>query len=731
MESMMLKVSVFLISVVLFAGLIYITCDIWFRNKRTATVKLFFTLGLLHAFWALFNGIGILLEQELYETIYPIYFSIACFLPTVFFWYILYFTESKLAGKRWLTCILAIYPLLDFLLLLTNPLHGRLITGYDGLRPLGGDLFPLHAILGYTPLLAAIVFLSVYIARNVKKIPSLIYVGSGVLLMTVLNILYTFDILDLGFDITPLSFVLMFSAFALYSVQLMHTQRISEIERQAHWYMAILDATPLPITVTDANMNWTFVNKAVEDFLGMKRETMMGKPCSNWNAHICNTPDCGIECARRGLHHTFFTHNDSSYQVDVEILKDMEGETAGYIEVVQDITMIESMARQDAEAESQAKSAFLATMSHEIRTPINAIIGMTRIGKDAQAIERKDYALDKIDDASTHLLGVINDILDMSKIEANKLELSLTDFSFSKMLERVLNIAGFRIEEKNQELKVNIDSNIPDKLYGDNQRLVQVIINLLNNAIKFTPEKGLIYLDAELTDETEDICTLQFTVKDTGIGISYEHHESLFEPFSQAESNTTRKYGGTGLGLPISKSIVELMGGAIWVNSNPGDGSTFYFTVKMERSMVEFTDIKVNDNFQNIDGMFDGRHILLVEDVEINREIAVSLLEPTRMTIDCADNGAEAIQIFSQSPEKFDLILMDIQMPKMDGYTSTRGIRALDVPKAKTIPILAMTANVFREDVEKCLEAGMNDHIGKPIDRDELLVKLITYMPSS
>jgi len=515
-----------------------------------------------------------------------------------------------------------------------------------------------------------------------------------------------------------------------------------------------------------------------------------------------------------------------------------------------------------AEAASKAKSAFLSNMSHEIRTPMNAIIGMTTIGKLAQAPSKKDDAFVKIEGASRQLLGVINDILDISKIEADRLELSPVSFEFEKMLQRVADIINLKVDERRLKFFINIDKNIPHILIGDDQRLSQVITNLLSNAVKFTPEGGSITVDSRLVSEIDGVCKLRISVADTGVGISEDQRERLFQSFVQADASTSRKYGGTGLGLSISKRIVEMMDGEIWVESELGAGSTFFFTALLKRGEAEQKkrlDASVNwgnvrifavddepeirefflavseslgigctvaasgeeavellekDDSHNIlfidwmlpGGMsgrelaerikeksgqnsiviifsstdwsyiedearevgaskfmpkplfpsmivdaineclgdnkqpepdsrsvysedFEGRALLLAEDVEINREIVLSLLEPMGFSIDCAVNGLEALRLFSGAPDKYHLILMDIQMPEMDGYEATRRVRALDNAKAKTIPIIAMTANVFREDIEECLKAGMNDHIGKPLNFDEVLAKLRFYLP--
>jgi signal transduction histidine kinase/HAMP domain-containing protein len=399
-----------------------------------------------------------------------------------------------------------------------------------------------------------------------------------------------------------------------------------------------------------------------------------------------------------------------------------------------DMTMELEAALEKAQAASYAKSSFLSNMSHEIRTPMNAIIGMTAIAESTNSVERKDYAISKIKDASAHLLGVINDVLDMSKIEADKLELHPVDFIFEEMLQKVVNIINFRVVEKKQELTVNIDANIPNTLRCDDQRLSQIITNLLSNAIKFTPENGSIKLDAGLLKEEDGVCEIRFEITDTGIGITKEQQARLFDPFEQAESSTTRNYGGTGLGLAISKNIVEMMGGKISVTSALGKGSTFSFSVMAEKPPRESNETVIQGGADVRGGRdanevrFEGCSVLVAEDVEINREILQALLEPTLLKIDCAENGAEALRLFSETPGKYDMIFMDIQMPVMDGFEATRRIRSLPVREAESVPIIAMTANVFKEDIVQCLESGMNAHIGKPLDFDEVNVLLRKYL---
>jgi len=392
-------------------------------------------------------------------------------------------------------------------------------------------------------------------------------------------------------------------------------------------------------------------------------------------------------------------------------------------------------ALDSAEVANRAKTVFLSNISHEMRTPMNAIIGMTAIGEKAESIKEEKYALRKIGEASKHLLGIINDVLDMSKIEADKLELSPTEYSFKKMLQDTVSLVNYRVEEKKQTLNIDLDDKIPCNVIGDEQRLMQVITNLLANAVKFTPNGGRINLSAYLTGETGDNCELRVEVVDNGIGLSKEQQENIFCAFEQAENGTSREYGGTGLGLAISKRIVELMDGKIWVESELDKGAKFIFTIKVlrgtekeecENGFMGETD-KTSAN-GTASGKFSGKNLLITEDIEINREILISLLEDTELIIDCAKNGVEALNMIEAAPHKYDLVLMDLMMPQMGGLEATRLIRALPALQGTDLPIIAMTANVFKDDIEECLRAGMNDHLGKPLDIDKVFEKLHHYL---
>ncbi len=412
---------------------------------------------------------------------------------------------------------------------------------------------------------------------------------------------------------------------------------------------------------------------------------------------------------------------------------DEQQQGRGIMLMFHDVTDLKR-SREEALAASKAKSSFLSNMSHEIRTPMNAIIGMTVIGKREKDLERKNEAFEKIESASTHLLGVINDILDISKIESGKMELSHVRFNFTQMLDRVMSVTALKMQDKRQHFSIEIDPEIPDTLFGDDQRLAQVITNILSNAIKFTPEEGLISTEIKLLSRQDDSCLIQICVKDSGIGISKQQQGKLFNIFQQAEADTTRKYGGSGLGLAISKRILELMDGDIRVESEEGKGACFFFTARLgippradeagDTVWSSETEICGDEGC----GDFSGKVILLVDDVDINLQILTALLEPTKLTMDTAKNGREAVNAFAANPGRYDLILMDVQMPEIDGLQATRMVRALGAPQSATIPIIAMTANVFKEDIEKALDAGMDGHLGKPIVMSDVMKVLSLYL---
>ena len=648
-------------------------------------------------------------------------------------------------------------------------------------------------------------------------------------------------------------------------------ERTRELRLKESTLSAILDSIPDLIFSKDLNFCYTGCNKSLLNYFQLREEDLIGKgdadglgvPIDLAKQYI--SIDQSVYSEGKTVSYEEYVPSSDGIKRLFETIKvplKQDGVVFGLIGIARDITHRKAVEEAAREA-SRAKSAFLANMSHEIRTPMNAIIGMTNIGKSAADAERKDYCLSRIEDASQHLLGVINNILDMSKIEANKFELSQTEFKFERMLQRVVNVVNFRVEEKHQTLKVFVDRDIPQMIIGDDQRLAQVITNLVGNAVKFTPEGGLIRIGTYMMGEKDGDYEIKITVTDTGIGISPEQQSRLFKSFQQAEANIAHQFGGTGLGLAISKSIVELMGGNIWIESELGKGATFAFTIRtpvgketaqrlsahginwsnvrilavdddpdtlaffrkivqgggaicdtaangeealelVERNGVydiNFLDWKLPgmdgiklaraikgkapnpgqirvvmfsaaawssiddeakragvDHFlskplfpSNItdcindclgadrtqmeetqiepEMFFPGRQILLAEDVEVNREIVLALLEPTQVEVDCAVNGVEAVRKFKEAPDKYEMIFMDVQMPEMDGYEATRQIRLLDFPTAKTIPIIAMTANVFREDIERCLAAGMKGHVGKPLDFSDVLKKLCEFLP--
>ena len=420
------------------------------------------------------------------------------------------------------------------------------------------------------------------------------------------------------------------------------------------------------------------------------------------------------------------------YCIDVELteLKRTEAELRSYQysleQKVEERTTALTVAKEAAEAANRAKTTFLANMSHELRTPMNAIMGMTAIVLRGTTDRRQIDQLTKVTNAAQNLLGIIGDILDISKIEAERFSLERVDFTLAAVLESLSNLVVDKAVEKGLKLVIEVPPGLARRvLEGDRLRLSQILLNLVGNAIKFTAT-GSVTLRIELTEDQPTHVVLRFEVRDTGIGIGAADQQRVFSAFEQADGSMTRRYGGTGLGLAISKRLAQMMGGTMGVESAPGEGSLFWFTARIDKSSaIEPAAGEAGASAEErLRSVCSGRRLLLVEDEPVNQEVSRWLLEDVGFVVDLAEDGQQALEMVRQGG--YALILMDVQLPKMNGFDAARAIRAL--PGGSDLPILAMTAHVFDEGRQGCLDAGMNDHIGKPVDPQTLYATLLKWL---
>ncbi|MDR2734082.1 MAG: response regulator [Spirochaetota bacterium] len=513
-------------------------------------------------------------------------------------------------------------------------------------------------------------------------------------------------------------------------------RRESEKSRaMSHWYESILNAVPLPIAAMDTDYKWTFINTAVEKYFGKTFRESLGLPCSNLGVSICNTENCGVVCAKKGIHQTFFSDNSLSYQVDVAVLKDLRGKTLGYVEVMQDITNLRQMAKKQADAESAnfAKTTFLAKVSHELRTPLNAVLGIAEIQLQDEMLSADiTEAFGRIRQSGAMLLGLINDILDLSKIEAGKLELLPNRYDAASLLKDTAQSNLLRIGSKPLSFNLQIDPAIPSELFGDELRIKQILNNLLSNAIKYTKEGWV-----KLTVEVDPLCAaenriiLVIRVQDTGSGMTEEQIQVLFEEYSRFNMVENRATEGTGLGMNITKRLVDMMGGEISVESKLNKGTMV--TVRLPQERLSSKEIGANaaDDlrwFRTNKKRFSREpmpygSVLVVDDLESNIYVAKGLLTPYKLAIDVASSGAEALEKI-EGGKVYDVVFMDHLMPVMDGIEAARQLRSMGYVQ----PIIALTANAVAGQAEMFLTNGFDGFISKPIDIRQLDAALLKYI---
>ena len=531
----------------------------------------------------------------------------------------------------------------------------------------------------------------------------------------------------------PLTFACFSAVNERLSSDLQRT--LADQESREEEIRHILNSVPAEIAVLSAGGQLVLANRLFAERIGRTPDQIASivdwwlASSSSASHVISHDTHRGVECRTRVVADAGGRSNEAeilcldgqlrTYQMSCNILNGKG------LMVLADVTLHKRAelslygAKKEAERAARTKSQFLANMSHEIRTPMNAIIGLSELGMQMRAAPPVDDYLSKIFGTASGLLGIINDLLDFSKIEAGKLHIENVSFDLAALVKRQVDLLAPKAAQKQLALEVRIAKDVPSRVSGDPLRIGQVLANLLSNAIKFTPH-GSVNVSISAKDSGNGQAVVRFVIKDTGIGISPEHQKLLYQPFTQADGSTTREYGGTGLGLAICKQLVQMMGGEIDCDSTLGHGSTFSFQIQFG------VPAATSASYQSMElamptrpEVLAGASVLLVEDNPVNQLVAREVLRRAQLQVTVASHGAEAVSILQASPDGFDAVLMDVQMPTMDGYEATQRIR--NDLKMESLPIIAMTAHVFEIEKQRCLDAGMNAHIAKPFHSDTVL----------
>ena len=772
---MWIELSIFVLSMIFCGIIIYILGLLWFGDTRNRQSRSFFTLGVFVTFWTLLNAISVISDNRFFLFIYTFRMCMVSIVPFSVFWFILNFSQSKILKFKFILPIVYIFPTLDVLGMLTNPIHYFMFKDYAFPAPTRNTGFWIHTVGDLVVVAFSFIILIRHIIKNVKKEPMVLAAGIGTILPYVFNMLYTVGIRPIPYDITPLGFFVTFMVFAItsYRSQLFSIRALTltsiygllkDVILVVNERSFLVDANPVALE-TFPDFSFATSQSSLKRFFSyLKRKKAECMP-ENLFAPL----DAGMVERNGELRLCIEEGKSMTFMVTLRTIM-ARNKPTGCVIVMSDVSVYRSMIseineqnirlaelRKEAEAASMAKGAFLANMSHEIRTPLNAVMGMALIAKKAATNEKTKAAIKEIENASKHLLGVLNNVLDMSKIESGKFELLNEAFSLRTAMSEVAELIGQRCTEKNITLQVNFEELKNYYIMGDKLRLNQILINLLGNAVKFTPENGTVIFSLNVLEENAASIKIHFKISDNGIGMTKEQLGKLFKSFSQADSSIFNRFGGTGLGLSISQNLAVMMGGKISVESTPDAGSSFSFILCFPIAEGK-EEIPLGETVPNL----LGKRILLAEDVEINRVILTELLAETNVEIDSVADGQAAVDAFNEKePFYYDLIFMDIQMPVLDGYEAAKKIREIEekrlmeLPKEEMgarsskgslakkvmefpketptrlselenrVPIIAMTANAFREDIEKALNAGMNGHLSKPIDINAVMQLLV------
>jgi len=738
---MQVELIILTLSLIFCGIIIYILGLLWFGDTRNRQSMSFFTLGVFVTLWTLLNAIAIISAEHFFSYIYTLRITLVAIVPFSVFWFILHFARVKLLRSRVFLLIIWIFPIIDALAMLTNPLHHFMFLDYTFPSPTRNLGFWIHTGGDFVVVIISFVVLLRHIFKNARNEPMVIAAGFGTFIPYVLNMLYTSGIRFIPYDITPLGFFITFMLFAissyrsqLFNIRALTLISIYELLKDAILVVndkgIVMDVSPAAMEIfNDFNFSESHgSHSSLKDFFAYLEEHAVEYSPEN----LLELTATGMAERNGEIKLKKQDGREVTFTATLRLIK-VGNRPTGCILVMSDISIYRSMIseineqnlrldelREAAEAASTAKSAFLANMSHEIRTPLNAVIGMALVARKSADNEKTLMAINEIETASRHLHGVLNNVLDMSKIESGKFELDREIFFLNTAMSEVAELINPRCIEKNIHLDSSFGNTISHGIIGDKLRLKQILINLLGNAVKFTPENGTIVFNTDVIEESEETVKVHFTVSDNGMGMNEEQVGTLFHAFSQADVSIFSRFGGTGLGLSISQNLALMMGGEIMVKSKPGEGSSFEFTLGFPKAEI------ISEKAQDSSGILpdlSGKRLLVVEDVEINRIILTELLEETHVEIDEAEDGMAAITAFSEKPPNYyHLIFMDIQMPLMDGYEVTRRIREIEAERnsssiaSNAVQIIAMTANAYKEDIEKALSSGMNGHLSKPID---------------